>query len=148
MGRASRIEDGWSALKILTGKPTGKRPLGRPRHRWEDNIRMELKEIGFNTRNWIDSDQDRDYLRALANGTLNFRIPQGMELVNILMNHWFWTFQWENRSPEAFRLNLKHFINEFWLILRLKVVIILLYCRRWIILTENYKNQEIDAIWN
>ena len=42
-------------------KPTGKRPLGRPRHRWEDNIRTDLKGIGINTRNWIDSAQDRDY---------------------------------------------------------------------------------------
>ena len=39
---------------ILTGKPTGKRPLGRPRHRRENNIRMDLKEIGINTRNWVD----------------------------------------------------------------------------------------------
>jgi hypothetical protein len=48
------MEEG-SAFKILTGTPTGKRPLGRPRHRWEDNIRIDLKEIGTNTRNWVDS---------------------------------------------------------------------------------------------
>ena len=42
------MEEGRSALKILTGKPTGKRPLGRPRRRWEDNIRMDLEEIGIN----------------------------------------------------------------------------------------------------
>ena len=42
-------------------KPTGKRPLGRPRRRWEDTIRMDLEEIGINTRNWVDSTQDRDY---------------------------------------------------------------------------------------
>ena len=46
---------------VLIGKPTGKRPLGRPRRRWEGNIRMDLKEIGINTRNWIDSAQDRNY---------------------------------------------------------------------------------------
>ena len=45
------MEEGRSAFKILTGKPTGKRPLGTPRSRWEDNIRMKLKEIGINTRN-------------------------------------------------------------------------------------------------
>ena len=56
---------------MLTGKPTGKRPLGRPRRRWEDNIRMDLKEIGMNTRNWVDSTQDRDYWRALVNAALN-----------------------------------------------------------------------------
>ena len=46
----ARLENGRSALKILTGKPTGKRPLGRPRSIWEDNTRMDLKEIGINTR--------------------------------------------------------------------------------------------------
>ena len=60
------MEKGRSVFKFLTGKPTGKRPLGRPRHRWEENIRMDLKEIGVNTRNWIDLTQDRDYWRALV----------------------------------------------------------------------------------
>ena len=46
---------------MLTGTPTGKRPSGRPRHRWEDNIIMDLKEIGINTRNWVQSAQNRDY---------------------------------------------------------------------------------------
>ena len=64
-----------SAFKILTGKPTGERPLGRPRRRWEDNIRMDLEEIGINARNWVDSTQDRDYWRALVNAALNLRIP-------------------------------------------------------------------------
>ena len=59
---------------MLTGKPTGKGPLGRPRRRWEDNIRMDLKEIGINTRNWVDSAQDRDYCRALVNTALNLRV--------------------------------------------------------------------------
>ena len=53
--------EGRRAFKILTGKPTGKRPLGRPRRRWEDNIRMILKEIGINAGNWVDSAQDRNY---------------------------------------------------------------------------------------
>ena len=66
-------EDG-SVLKILTGKPTGKRPLGRPRRKWEDNVRMNLKEIGINSRNWLDSAQDRDW-RALVNAALNLRVP-------------------------------------------------------------------------
>ena len=59
------MEEGRRAFKILTGKPTGKRSLGRPRSRREDNIRMDLKEIGIDTRNWVDSSQDRDYWRAL-----------------------------------------------------------------------------------
>ena len=53
-GHVAKREEGRSAFKILTGKPTGKRPLGRPRHRWADNIRIDLKEIGINTINWVD----------------------------------------------------------------------------------------------
>ena len=53
------MEEGRSTFKILIGKPTGKRPLGRPRHRWEDNIRIDVKEIVVNLRNWADSSQDR-----------------------------------------------------------------------------------------
>ena len=59
MGRA--CSQSRSALKILTGKPTGKIPLGRPRRRWEDNIRIDLEEIGISAGNWVDSAQDRDY---------------------------------------------------------------------------------------
>ena len=55
-------------------KPTGKSPLGRPRRRWEDNIRMGLEEIDINRRNWIDSAQDRDYWRALVNAVLDFLV--------------------------------------------------------------------------
>ena len=61
------------------------RPLGRPRRRWEDNIRMNLKEIGINTRNWVDLTQDRDYWRALVNAALNPRVPQAMELVRAVI---------------------------------------------------------------
>ena len=68
------MEEGRSAFKILTGKPTGNRPLGRSRRRWEDNIRMDLKEIGINTRNWLDSAQDRDCWRVLVNSALNLRV--------------------------------------------------------------------------
>ena len=69
------MEEGRSAFKILTGKPTGKRPLGRPRHRWEDNFRMDLEEIGVNAGNWVVSAQDRDYWRALVNAALSLRVP-------------------------------------------------------------------------
>ena len=74
-GHAARVEEGRSAIKILTGKPTGKRPLGRPRRRWEDNIRMNLEEIDINAGNWVDSAQDMNYWRALVNATLNLRVP-------------------------------------------------------------------------
>ena len=59
------MEDCRSAFKILTGKPTGNRLLGR--RRWKDNIRMVLKEIGINTRNCVDLAQDRDYWRVVVN---------------------------------------------------------------------------------
>ena len=70
VGHVARME-GRSAFNILTGTPAGKIPLGRPSQRWEDNIRMDLKEIGINTRNWVDSANDRDYWRALLNAALN-----------------------------------------------------------------------------
>ena len=73
-GHVARMKEGRSVFKILTGKPTGKRPLGRPRRRWEDNIRMDLEEIGSNVGNWVDSAQDRNYWRALVNAALNFRV--------------------------------------------------------------------------
>ena len=60
------MEEGRSAFKILTGNP---------RRRWEDNIRMDLEEIGINAGNWVDSAQDRDYWRALVNAALNLRVP-------------------------------------------------------------------------
>ena len=75
MDWACSLEKGRSAFKILTCKPTGKRPLGRPRRTWEDNIRMDLEEIGINAGNWVDSAQDRYYWRALVNATLNLRVP-------------------------------------------------------------------------
>ena len=60
---------------MLSSKPTGKRPLGRPRRRWEDNIRMDLEEIGINAGNWVDSAQDGNYWTVLVNAALNLRIP-------------------------------------------------------------------------
>ena len=69
------MEEYRSTFKILTGKPTGKRPLGRPRRRWEDNIIMDLEEIGVNAGNWVDSAQDRNYCRTLVNAALNLRVP-------------------------------------------------------------------------
>ena len=77
-GNISKGSDGMEetrcAFKIVTGKPTGKRLLGRPRRRWEDNIRMDLEEIGINAGNWVDSAQNRDYWRALVNAALNLRV--------------------------------------------------------------------------
>ena len=69
------MKESRSASKILTGKPTGKRFLGRPRRRWEDNIKMDLKEIDINTRSWVDTAQGRDYWRTLVNAALKLRVP-------------------------------------------------------------------------
>ena len=69
------MDEGMSAFKMLTGKPTGKRPLGRPRRRWEDNIRMDLEEIGINAGDWVDSAQDRNYWRVRVNAALNLWVP-------------------------------------------------------------------------
>jgi hypothetical protein len=63
------------AYNILVGRPEGRRPLGRPRRRWEDNIRMDLGEIGFEDVDWIHSAQDRDRRRALVNTIMNLRVP-------------------------------------------------------------------------
>ena len=69
------MDEGRSALKILTGKPIGKRLLGRPRRRWEDNIRMDIEQTGIDAGNWVDSTQDRNYWRAPVNAALNLRVP-------------------------------------------------------------------------
>jgi hypothetical protein len=64
-----------NAYRILVGKPEGKRSLGRPRRRWEDNIKMDLREIGWGDMDWIDLPQDRDQWRALMNTVMNLRVP-------------------------------------------------------------------------
>jgi hypothetical protein len=63
------------AYRILVEKPEGKRPLGRPGHRWEDNIRMDLRDIGWSGMDWIDLAQSRDQWRALVNTVMNLRVP-------------------------------------------------------------------------
>ena len=80
-GHVARMEEGRSPFKILSGKPPGNRPLGRSRHRWENNIRIDLKEIGINTRDWVDLARDRYYWRALVNAALNLRVPKAIALV-------------------------------------------------------------------
>jgi hypothetical protein len=63
-----------NVYKVLMGKPEGKRPLGRPRCRWEDGIRMDLREIGWRSVDWIQLAQVRDQLRALVNTVMNLRV--------------------------------------------------------------------------
>jgi hypothetical protein len=64
-----------NAYRILVGKPEGKRPLGRPRLRWEENIRMNLRELGWGDMNWIDLTQDRNLWKALVKKVMNLRVP-------------------------------------------------------------------------
>jgi hypothetical protein len=63
------------AYNILVGRPEGRRSLGRPRRRWEDKIKMDLREIGFRDVDWIRWAQDRDRWRALVNVVMNLRVP-------------------------------------------------------------------------
>ena len=72
---AARIRDIRVVYRILVGKPEGKRPLGRPRLKWEDNIKMELQEVGCGGMDWIELDQVRDRWRALVNAVMNLRVP-------------------------------------------------------------------------
>jgi hypothetical protein len=64
-----------NAYRILVGKPEGKRPLGRPRHRLVGNIKMDLGEIGWDGRDWIELAQNRDQWRALVNMVMNLQVP-------------------------------------------------------------------------
>jgi hypothetical protein len=61
--------------RVLVGKPEGKRPLGRPRRRWEDNIKMDLQEVGEGGEDWMELAQNRDRWRALVSTVRNFRVP-------------------------------------------------------------------------
>jgi predicted small integral membrane protein len=73
-GLVARMGEERKVYKILMGKPDGKRPLGRPRRRWEDGIRMDLREIGLGDVNWIGLAQDRDWWRAVVSVVMNLRV--------------------------------------------------------------------------
>jgi hypothetical protein len=75
VGHVARIWEKRKAYRLLVGKPDGKRPLGRPRRRWVDNIRMDLGEVGWGDVDWIDLAKDRNKWRALVNSVLNLRVP-------------------------------------------------------------------------
>jgi hypothetical protein len=74
-GNVTRMGEKRNVYRLLVGKPEGERPLGRPRRRWMDNIKMNLLEIGVNVVDWIGLTQDRYRWRALVNSVMNLRVP-------------------------------------------------------------------------
>jgi hypothetical protein len=84
MGRACSMNGGRRRMQI--GKPEGKRPLGRTRRRWVDNIKMDLREIGRDGMDWIDLAQDRDQWRVLVNTLMNLQVPENAGKYNVLFN--------------------------------------------------------------
>ena len=69
------MEQSRNAYRVLVGKPEEKRPLGRPRRRWEDNIKMDLKEVACDPGEWIDLAEDREQWRAYVRAVMNLRVP-------------------------------------------------------------------------
>jgi hypothetical protein len=74
-GHVERMGEGRGVYRVLVGKPEGKKPLGRPRRRWEEYIRMEIQEVGCGCVDWIGLAQDRDRWRALVSAVMNLRVP-------------------------------------------------------------------------
>jgi hypothetical protein len=74
-GRVARKREGRVVYRVLVGRPENKRPLERPRRRWEDNIKMDLREIGIDGANWIQLVQDRVQWSAFVNTVMNLRVP-------------------------------------------------------------------------
>jgi hypothetical protein len=74
MGHVERMGEGRNVYRVLVGKPEGKRPLGRPRRRWEDGVKMDLREIGWGNVEWIHLSQGRIHWQALVNAVMNLRV--------------------------------------------------------------------------
>jgi hypothetical protein len=73
-GHAALMTEGRGEYRIFVGRPEVRRPLGRPRHRWEDNIKLDLQDVGWGM-DWVELAQDRDRWRALVNAVMNLRVP-------------------------------------------------------------------------
>ena len=74
-GNVARMGEEKGVYRVLAGKPEGRRPLGRPRHKWVHNIRMDLQEVGCGYMDWIGRAQDRDRWRTLVSAVMNLRVP-------------------------------------------------------------------------
>jgi hypothetical protein len=94
-GHVVRMGQKRNACRVLVGKPKRKRPLGRPRHRWEDNIKMDVRETGWGGMHWIHVAQDRDQWRALVNTVMNFRVQQNSG--KFLSSWWTRGFSWRKQ---------------------------------------------------
>ncbi|KAJ4426503.1 hypothetical protein ANN_27317 [Periplaneta americana] len=89
-GHVARMGESRNAYRVLVGRPEGKRPLGRPRRRWEDNIKMDLKEVGYDDRDWLNLAQDRDRWRAYVRAAMNLRvvvITEDVQNVHLLLEY-------------------------------------------------------------
>ena len=79
-GQVARMGQGRRVYRVLVGKPEGKRPLGRPRRRWEDNIKMDFQEVGGGSGDWMELAEDRDRWRALVSTVMNLWVPKMREI--------------------------------------------------------------------
>ena len=76
VGHVAHVGEGRGVHRVLVGKPEGKIPLGRPRHRWENNIKIDLQEVGGGCVDWMELAQNRDIWRALVSTVMNFQVPK------------------------------------------------------------------------
>jgi hypothetical protein len=74
-GHVARMGEGRGVYRVLVGKPEGRRPMGRPRHRWEDNIRMDFRKVGCGCVDWMELAQDKDRWHVLVSAVMNLRVP-------------------------------------------------------------------------
>jgi len=78
-GHVARMGEGRGVYRVLVGRPEGKRPLGRPRRRWEDNINIDLREVGIDGVNWIQLAEDNVQWRVCVNTVMNIRVPESKQ---------------------------------------------------------------------
>ncbi|KAJ4441857.1 hypothetical protein ANN_11716, partial [Periplaneta americana] len=89
-GHVARMGESRNAYRVLVGRQEGKRPLGRPRRRWEDNIKMDLREVRYDDRDWINLAQDRDQWRAYVTAAMNLRFPLSHFIKINILNQYIW----------------------------------------------------------